>query len=143
MQSFTGTTQNIGSAVQKIGDTIDTVMESIRPPLIPIPPMLMFCEMMQRPGMSATVLASEIIAGLEALGIPTGPNPDGSENLIVNSIIMICRKLIEHIHSFARVDSATQPGSARSTGTGTAAGIAPVQVECMNDSFYSSYGSVR
>ena len=143
MQSLLGNIQDVGGAVQKIGGTIDKVMNTIRPPLIKIPPMLMLCEMLQRPGMSATLLASEIIAGLEQLGIPTGVNPDGSENLIVKSVQMGCTKLIDHIHNFARVDSATAPCSVAITGTGTAAGIAPVAVSGCNSDFISSEGAIR
>lgn len=131
------------SAIQKIGDTVDTVMETIRPPLIPIPPILMYCEMMQRSGLSATMLASSIIAKLEEIGIPTGVNPDGSDNKIVQFVQIISKEIVEHFQNNARVDSSMPPGATRSTGTGTAAGMAPVQVECMNDSFVSSYGSIR
>ena len=143
MQSSLGNIQNVGGTVQKIGDTIDKVMNTIRPPLIQIPPMLMLCEMLQRPGMSATILASEIIAGLEQLGIPTGVNPDGSENLIVKSVQMGCEKIVDHIHNYARVDSAAEPCSVSITGTGTAAGIAPVAVSGCNSSFISVKGGVR
>lgn len=143
MQSSLGNIENITSVVQKIGNTIDTVMTTIRPPLIPIPPILMLCEMLQRPGLSATILASEIISGLEQLGIPTGVNPDGSENLIVKSVQMGCEKLVDHFHNYARVDSAAEPCSVSITGTGTAAGIAPVAVSGCNSSFISVKGSIR
>ena len=135
--------KNISSAIQKIGDTIDTVMETIRPPLMQIPSILLLCEMLQRPGMSETILAAAIVAGLEKLGIPTGVNPDGSENLIVKSVQMGCKELVSHIHDYARVDSAAAPNSVAITGSGVAAGIAPVAVTGSNSSFISVNGGVR
>lgn len=142
MQSVLGG-NNGNSAIQKIGDTIDTVMETIRPPLMQIPSILLLCEMLQRPGMSETILAAAIVAGLEKLGIPTGVNPDGSENLIVKAVQMASKELVSHLHDFARVDSEAAPNTIAITGTGTAAGIAPVAVSGSNISFISVKGGIR
>lgn len=141
MQSSLG--NSAGSAIQKISDTIDTVVDNIRPPLATIPAMLLFCEMLQRPGMSATILASAIIEVLERLGIPTGPNPDGSQNLVVAATVGGCEKLVEHFQNFARVDVSGSPGSAAIEGVGMAAGVPSVQVSGTISSFLTAYGSIR
>lgn len=144
MQSFLeNITNNSENIVQKIGDTVDTIMNGLQPPLIKIPPILLLCELLQRPGLSATLLATAIISSLERLGIPTGPNPDGSQNLIVASVVAACSDLVEHLQTHARVDSAGAPSSIAITGTGTAAGIAPVAVSGTNSSFISLQGGIR
>lgn len=144
MNSFIGQdASKVTGTVQKIGDTMDTIMATIRPPLIQIPPMLLLCEMLQRPGLSGTILSSEIISKLESIGIPTGVNPDGSENLIVKFVQLISNCIVEHFQRYGRVDSSAAPCSVSITGTGTAAGIAPVAVSGCNSNFISMSGTLR
>lgn len=142
MQSFIGNGQNMNSAVQKIGDTIDTVMEKIRPPLIQIPPILLLCDLLQRPGLSATILASELIAVMERIGIPTGVNPDGSENLIVKLAQEGSKVLVEHVQNYARVDGAVAPGAMSIQSTGVA-GVIPVTANGQNINAVATQGSIR
>ena len=101
--------------VEKIAQTINTTLNSLRSPVIPIPPVMLLCEIMDRPGLSAITLTSAVIARLPEAGIPTGVNPD-----------------VKEFQNHAVVNGAIQPGSINITGTGIAAGIAPVSVTGTN-----------
>lgn len=47
-----------------------------------LPPLLICCTAVRRPGVSSAMIASMVIESNRQNGIPTGPNPDGSANLI-------------------------------------------------------------
>ena len=47
-----------------------------------LPPSLICCTAMGRMGVSASIAASVVLENNRKIGIPTGPNPDGSPNLI-------------------------------------------------------------
>lgn len=118
--------------IDKIAQSVNTALQSLRPPVIPIPPILLLCEIMDRPGLSAITLASAIIARLPEAGIPTDVNPDGSANMINQYTRILCEEIIKEFQTHAVVNGAIQPGSINITGTGVAAGIAPVAVSGTN-----------
>lgn len=69
---------NISSVVDYVRNTLD----GIETPASTLPPLLLKCVTMARPGLSPYKIAAKIIENNKILGIPTGPNPDGSENKI-------------------------------------------------------------
>ncbi len=118
--------------IDKISTAINGALSAIRPPVIPIPPILLLCEILDRPGLSAISLTSAIIARLPEAGIPTGVNPDGTANMVNQYTRIMCEEIIKEFQQHAIINSAIQPGSINITGTGTAAGIAPVAVTGVN-----------
>lgn len=68
--------------VQNLADRINGFFEKHRLPANSLPAKLLFCIAENRSGLSAYKTTAEIIANNKAIGIPTDPNPDGSENLI-------------------------------------------------------------
>ena len=76
--------------ITKIADTVNGALSSLRPPVVSIQPILLLCEIMDRPGLSAITLTSAIIARLPEAGIQTGVNPDGSANMICQYTRIMC-----------------------------------------------------
>ena len=68
---------NISTVVKKISDTMD----SGKTPLNVLPAPILKCLSLKRTGLSAYNTTAKIIEDVQAAGIPTGPNPDGSPNL--------------------------------------------------------------
>ena len=118
--------------IDNIVNSINTTLKSLRPPVIPIPPIMLLCEIKDRPGLSAIALTSSVISRLPEAGIPTDVNPDGTANMIAQYTRILCEEIIKEFQTHAVVNGAIQPGSINITGTGVAAGIAPVAVTGTN-----------
>jgi hypothetical protein len=129
--------------IDKIATTVNSALSALRPPLIPIPPILLLCEILDRPGLSAIALTSSIISRLPEAGIPTGVNPDGSENMISQYTRIMCEEVIKEFQNHAVINGAVAPGSINIVGTGTAAGIAPVAVTATNVGSSGINGIIR
>ena len=69
-----------------IGDIINIIEFALRGTRIEIPPFLLFLSTF-RTGFNDTRAALEVIKELQRAGIPTGPMPDGSPNLYLQSIV--------------------------------------------------------
>ena len=76
------------SGILKIVDKITNLLNNIRTPLVPIPPILLLCSVFKRPGGSAMIAAANTIKRQSEFGALTGPLPDGSPNMM-NSLIYI------------------------------------------------------
>ena len=124
--------QNANMTGKEIANGIKNVMAAFVKPVNTIPPLLLLCEIVNRPGLSAISLASSIIQRLQNLGIPTGPNPDGSENLICQSVYAMSQSIVDEIHDHGVVELPLQPGSISITGIGGNAG-GPVTVTGYNN----------
>ena len=68
--------------ISDIIDNITNTLDSAKMPANVLPPFLLKCTALNRPGLSAYKIASQIIQNNKALGIPVEDNPDGSANLI-------------------------------------------------------------
>lgn len=110
------------SWINTIAQGIENAFNAVRPALKPIPPLLLLCEVMQRPGLSAIALASAIIRRLPEAGIETGVNPDGTPNKINKFIRILCEEIVKEIKDNAKVTCAIAPTSINSIGTGANAG---------------------
>lgn len=117
--------------IDRIAQRITKAFDTIRPALPFIPPLLLICEIKQRPGLSAVALASAIIARLPEAGIETGVNNDGSPNKINGFVHIMCEELVSEIKNNARVSCVIEPGSVMGTGTGANAG-GPIVVQTIN-----------
>lgn len=109
---------SIANIVNKISDTL----ESTRLPVQVLPPLLLKCTSLTRPGLSAYKIATEVIQNNEKLGIPTGPNPDGSENLINAFAYNIIKTFVNALKNDAAISVATPLGSLLIQATGGNAG---------------------
>lgn len=113
----------------------------LRTPAPPIPPILLLCEIMNRPGLSAMALAAAIISRLPEIGIETGVNPDGSANMVTQFVKVFSEELVNEIKNNAVVNCAMPPGALNITGV--AAGVGGGAVTASNASFSEVKGLVR
>jgi hypothetical protein len=69
--------------ISQICESIKNYFKTAREPVQQLPRILLACSLIKRPGLSTVVSVANIIKDLNMMGIPTGPNPDGSPNLTV------------------------------------------------------------
>jgi len=69
--------------ISQICESIKNYFKTAREPVQQLPRMLLACSLIKRPGLSTVVSVANIIKDLSMMGIPTGPNPDGSPNITV------------------------------------------------------------
>ncbi len=119
------------SWINKIANGIEKAFSMVRPALQTIPPILLICEIYQRPGLSAISLASSIIRRLPEAGIETGVNNDGSPNKINQFVRILSEEIIQEIKDNAVVTCVVEPGTINSLGTGANTG-GPVVVTSVN-----------
>lgn len=128
--------------IKNISNAITTTLDKARTPLVGIPPILLLCEIKNRPGMSAIALASAIISRLAAAGFNTGKNEDGSENMNNQFIRVLCEELVKEIKDNAVVESSIPIGSISITGIGGNAG-GPVTIQGYNNMVTKVKGLLR
>lgn len=125
--------------IDSISKMIDKVFSVVRPALPFIPPILLLCEIKNRPGLSAIALASAIIQRLPEAGINTGENPDGTPNMFNQMWRIASEEIVKEIKNNLRVSTVIEPGSIISQGTGGNAG-GPVYVVSTNMLPTAAYG---
>ena len=110
------------SWINTIAQGIENAFKTVRPALKSIPPLLLLCEVIQRPGLSAIATIGSIIKRMPEAGIETGVNPWGSPNVNNKFIRIICEEVIKEIKDNAKATCAIAPESINSIGTGANAG---------------------
>lgn len=128
--------------IKNVTDGIKNVFDKARLPITPIPPVLLLCEIMNRPGLSALALSAAIISRLEQEGFNTGPNPDGSENMNNKFVRVMCQEIISEIKNNAVVQSSVETGAITATGVGGNAG-GPIVINAFNDKIATIKGLIR
>ena len=108
--------------ISNIVNSVTNTLNSARVPANILPPLLLKCSSLTRPGLSAYRIATEVIQNNEKLGIPTGANPDGSENLINAYTYSIIKCMVEALKNDASVQVAIPMQSLMIQATGANAG---------------------
>jgi hypothetical protein len=73
-------------------DKLDGVMASASLTVPIIPPKLIQCGVIARPGVSAIRMTQNILKDLAAAGFPITDNPDGTPNMTVSFVFNACAK---------------------------------------------------
>ena len=128
--------------ISKIADGIEKAFSMVRPALALLPPLLLICEVKNRPGLSAIVLTSSIIKNLPQAKIETGVNNCGTANKNNQFVRIICEELIKEIKDNARVTCVVEPSKLNSLGSGGNAG-GPVVITSVNTIPSSTMGIVQ
>lgn len=97
-----------------------------------LPKILLLCSALHRPGCSAMSTTMDIINKNGLSGIPTGPNVDGSQNLINTLVYNIVSGILEHNLINMGGDVVIPPHSLRLKGYGANSG-GPVIVDVTNE----------
>lgn len=127
--------------IETISQGIKSAFNMTRVPAPPIPPILLLCEIMNRPGLSAMSLTTAVISRLPEIGIETGANPDGSANMVTQFVKVFSEELVKEIKNNAVVNCAMPPGALNITGT--AVGVGGGAVTASNTGFGEIMGLVR
>lgn len=111
-------------------DLITKKLDSIETPAPKLPPFLLKCVSMNRPGLSPYKIAAKIIENNKLIGIPTEPYPDGSENKINQYTYNVVKCMCDAIKTdavvqvaipletiFVEVNGANAGGPVASVGT--------------------------
>lgn len=110
------------AGIQKIVDSINSVIDKIRVPIIPIPAILLVCSVFRRPGLSPMIIAAKTIRRQSEFGAPTGTLPDGSPNKMNALISVMAEEIVREIQKNGAVESVIMPGTMVITGYGANAG---------------------
>lgn len=97
--------------IENILKKIKSVFEKIKTPANTLPPVLLYCISMKRPGTSAYNSASKTIADNVKLGINAGVNPDGTPNIVNQYTYNLTKNILEEIKQNGVVQVAIPPGS--------------------------------
>lgn len=126
--------------IKTISNTITNILKSARAPLQGIPPILLLCEIMNRPGMSAIALTGKTISKLANNGFCTGKGDCGMENMSNQFIKIVSEEVIKHIKLSAKAENAIEPMGMSFIGMGGNAG-GPV-VLTLNNNNYAEFGGI-
>ena len=119
------------SWLKKIIETVGSMFTLTRPPARDIPPVLLLCEVKNRSGLSAMALTSNIISRLPEIGFDTGPNPDGSVNIVNHFVRILSEEWVREYKEHGVIFSIIPKGTINITGEGVNAG-GPVTITATN-----------
>lgn len=108
--------------LDSIARAMKEAFNKMKTPAEVLPATLLYCTAMKRPGISASETAAKIIADNAALGIETGLNPDGSENVVNQYTYNLTKHIFDEIKRNAVVQVAIPVGSIMVEATGANAG---------------------
>ena len=124
--------------ISDIIDNITNTLDSAKMPANVLPPFLLKCTALNRPGLSAYKIASRIIENNKALGIPVEDNPDGTANLINQYTYNVVKCIVDAIKNDASVQVAIPQQSLLIQATGSNAGG---PVTCIGSNLLDSIGN--
>jgi hypothetical protein len=119
------------NAITKIVESVNAIIEKVRIPAIPIPAILLLCNVFKRPGISAMLIASKAIKRQSEFGGPTGSLPDGSPNMMNSLIYVLTQEIVDEIQKNCVIESVVPPGTIPIIGFG-ANGGGPVVINGYN-----------
>lgn len=117
--------------IKTICDSINKLINTVRQPMNTIPAAILVCSAIKRPGMSAMLIASEIIRRQSEAGAPFGPSKDGSSNIAEAMERIRVEEIIKAIKTCSRVQIGIPIGGIQFSGTGANAG-GPVTITGFN-----------
>ena len=128
--------------IEQIANTMKSAFEAMKTPADMLPANILFCLTVKRPGLSAMSLASRVISKNNALGILTGKNPDGTDNVVNQFIYNFSEAIVDEIHENAVAQFALPAGNLSIQVTGGNAG-GPVTCNGTNIITSAARGIIR
>ena len=98
-------------SVQEICNRIEKLISTVRIPLPSVPAILIACSVIQRPGLSAMMMASDIIRRQAEAGAYFGKLPDGSDNIMEAMERIRCEVIVNAIKNDLKIETSITPGS--------------------------------
>lgn len=124
--------------ISNIVDSITNTLDSVNLPANVLPPLLLKCTALNRPGLSAYKIATQIIQNNKLIGIPVEDNPDGSANMINQYTYNVVKCIVDAIKYDATVQVAIPMQSLLIQATG---GNAGGPVTCIGTNLLDSIGN--
>lgn len=124
--------------ISSIVDTVTNTLDSAKMPANILPPLLLRCVSLTRPGLSAYKIAAQIIENNKALGIPVEDNPDGSANIINQYTYNVVKCIVEALKNDASIQVSIPMQSLLIQATG---GNAGGPVTCIGTNLIDSIGN--
>lgn len=128
--------------INSILTTITNTIDSIKLPANSVPPLLLSLGGQFRPGISPSMIASNIIRRQTEAGAPYGPCADGSANIAEAMEVIRVEEIVNALKYDAHIQIAIPPGTILFTGTGANAG-GPVSVVGSNTNTVTGYGIIQ
>jgi hypothetical protein len=117
--------------IQQICDGITKAIEAVRVPFTYIPASIIVCSAVKRPGLSAMIIASNIIKRQSEAGAPSGAAADGSANVAEAMERIRVEEMVRALKMDANIQVGIPIGGIQVVGTGANAG-GPFTVNCTN-----------
>lgn len=127
--------------IRTICDSVSGVIESVRPPALQVPSSLINMGAIFRPGLSALITASKIIARQSEAGAPYGALADGSANIAEAMERIRVEEIINALKYDAQLQITIPPGGIAITATG-ANSAGPVTVQGTNTGLVKGIGII-
>lgn len=89
--------------ISNIVDFLTSKFNNTEAPASTLSPILLKAASFFRPGLSAYKITANIIENNKLIGIPTGPNPDGSENMINQYTYNVVKCIVDALQNDAAV----------------------------------------
>ena len=123
---------NISQITNRINSFFTAINAKITS-VVPMPAILLLCACMSRQGLSPMKSLTNVCKSLEALGIPTQNNPDGSPNLIVAVIYEVLKEVYRAQTEDAVVQGGIEAGTTQivsqgPTGPSVGTNILPIHI---------------
>jgi hypothetical protein len=128
--------------IKNITDGIKGAFEKVRLPITPIPPILLLCEIMNRPGLSAIALTGAVISKLQSEGFETGATECGEPNYNNKFVKIFAEEFVNHVKMSGVTQMIAQPGDLSFIGMGGNAG-GPVTLTLINNNMGEIGGIVE
>lgn len=130
------------NGILSICNSVNNLIESVRPPATPIPAPILAIGAIYRPGISPMLVASNIISRQSEAGAPYGPMADGSKNVSEAMERIRVEEIIKALKYDSQIEIAIPPGGITVTATGANSG-GPVTVVGMNTNFVQGFGIIQ
>ena len=128
--------------IEQICKTISNFFNNVRPPFPQLSRLLLVCSMIRRPGLSVIQSVANITKDLNKIGIPTGKNPDGCENMSLGYSYAYVNEIYRALKKDTSLQVGVAPGSLMITAFGSNAG-GPIVVQGMNTSAGQGFGDIK
>lgn len=102
--------------IAELTDKLKTILNVARKPVTQLPPILAYCSLAQRPGLSVIVSVGNVIKAQAEIGVPTGTLPDGTPNLMNQWLTVLFTENYRAMHEDAVVELFRKPGDLMVSG---------------------------
>lgn len=127
--------------ISKITSFIDKSMQTARKGFEKLPAILLICSSIQKPGISSMLATANIITRLGEIGLPTGPNEDGTPNIYNQIVRVTVEEIFDEIVKSAQLQVGVPYAGIPFVGYGANSG-GPVTVTGFNTSNLNFSGCI-